>query len=78
MVAGLLAFHSYLMVRGTTTWESVSRERITYLKHLKDEYNPFDEGIFKNMYHFLCMLKNRRWEKLYAKKASDETKDDIV
>ncbi|XP_064616630.1 palmitoyltransferase ZDHHC12-B-like [Liolophura sinensis] len=69
VVTGLLAFHTYLMSRGVTTWESVSRERITYLKYLDEDYNPFDEGIIKNIYNFLCTHNIRRWELIYSKKA---------
>lgn len=68
-VLGLLGFHTYLLVKGLTTWEAVSRERITYLKYLDDDYNPFDEGLFGNIYYFLCLCKIRRWEVLYEKKA---------
>ncbi|KAJ8301007.1 hypothetical protein KUTeg_022526, partial [Tegillarca granosa] len=68
-VLGLLGFHTYLLVKGLTTWEAVSRERITYLKYLDDDYNPFDEGLCVNIYYFLCLCKVRRWEVLYEKKA---------
>lgn len=69
VVVGLLAFHTYLMTNGLTTWEAASRERITYLKYLDDDYNPFDEGCLKNIYNFLCVRKIQRWENLYAKRA---------
>jgi hypothetical protein len=32
VVVGLLGFHTFLMLRGLTTWEAASRERITYLR----------------------------------------------
>ncbi|ESO98929.1 hypothetical protein LOTGIDRAFT_66461, partial [Lottia gigantea] len=70
VVFGLLFFHSYLMCRGMTTWEAASRERITYLKYLDDEYNPFDEGLCKNMYYFLCGCHVRDWETIYTNKAN--------
>ena len=69
VVGGLLAFHSYLMVQGLTTWEAASRERITYLKYLGGDYNPFNEGMFKNLREFLCVWHPRRWEAVYACKA---------
>lgn len=69
VVVGLLAFHTYLMFSGLTTWEAASRERITYLKYLDDDYNPFDEGCFKNIYYFMCVRKIQSWENLYAKRA---------
>ena len=66
---GLCGFHSYLMFKGQTTWETVSREKITYLKYLDEDFNPFDEGCFMNMYNFLTM-KVRRWEVVYEKRAN--------
>ncbi|XP_048775043.1 palmitoyltransferase ZDHHC12-B-like [Ostrea edulis] len=70
-VIGLLGFHTFLMFRGLTTWELVSRERITYLKHLSDSYHPFDEGCFMNMYNFLTVCKYREWECLYDRKVDE-------
>ncbi|XP_067662475.1 palmitoyltransferase ZDHHC12-A-like [Haliotis asinina] len=78
VVVGLLCFHSYLMVKGMTTWEAASRERITYLKYLDDDYNPFDEGVCKNMYYFLCVCKVRKWESVYSKKADVNGNGGIV
>lgn len=75
VVVGLLIFHTYLMFTGQTTWEAASRERITYLKYLDDQYHPFDEGVFKNIFNFLCYYKVRRWENLYAQKA--KFKEDV-
>lgn len=69
VVAGLFIFHSYLVLSGLTTWEASSRERITYLKYLDDDYNPFDEGCLKNIYYFMCSRSVRKWESLYAQKA---------
>ncbi|XP_061170239.1 palmitoyltransferase ZDHHC12-B-like [Saccostrea echinata] len=67
-VIGLLGFHTFLMFRGLTTWELVSREGITYLKHLTDDFHPFDEGCFMNMYNFLTVCKYREWECMYDRK----------
>ncbi|KAL8606396.1 hypothetical protein ACOMHN_060301 [Nucella lapillus] len=69
VVVGLLGFHTFLMMRGLTTWEAVSRERITYLRYLDEDYNPFNEGVCPNMYHFLCSCRNRKWEGVYATQA---------
>jgi len=57
------------MLNGLTTWEAASRERITYLKYLDSEYNPFDEGCITNTYYFMCFCRVRKWEMLYAQKA---------
>ena len=76
---GLFCFHSYLMIQGLTTWEVASRERITYLKYLDDDFNPFDEGCFRNIYYFLTNVKVKRWEVTYKKKANiRKCKKDIV
>ncbi|KAH9514574.1 hypothetical protein Btru_025683 [Bulinus truncatus] len=69
VVMGLLVFHSYLMFKGLTTWEAASRERITYLKYLDEDYNPFNEGLCRNLYHFLFACHLRKWEKVYAGQA---------
>ncbi|XP_005112845.2 probable palmitoyltransferase ZDHHC12 [Aplysia californica] len=69
LVCGLFSFHSYLMFKGLTTWEAASRERITYLKYLDEDYNPFNEGVCRNLRQFLCVCRLRRWEKVYARKA---------
>jgi len=57
------------MINGFTTWETASRERITYLKYLKSEYNPFDEGCLTNVKTFMFTYTTRRWERIYTKKA---------
>lgn len=72
-VVGLFCFHSYLMIQGLTTWEVASREKITYLKHLDDDFNPFDEGCIRNIYYFLTNVKVKRWEVTYEKKANIRT-----
>ena len=66
IVVGLLGFHTFLMLRGMTTWEAASRERITYLKYLDEDYNPFNEGVCRNTYYFLCSCRGRKWEGVYA------------
>ncbi|XP_076093570.1 palmitoyltransferase ZDHHC12-B-like [Mytilus galloprovincialis] len=78
-VIGLFCFHSYLMIKGMTTWEMVSRERITYLKYFDYDFNPFDEGCIKNIYYFLTSDKVKRWEVTYEKKANiGKRKKNIV
>ena len=68
-VVFLWAFHSYLMCTGQTTWEVVSRERISYLKNRALDFYPFDEGCFRNMGRFLCQCTVQRWEAIYSKKS---------
>lgn len=69
IVIGMLCFHTHLMLNGITTWETASRERITYLKYLDEDYNPFDEGCLTNVWNFMFSYTYRRWETLYAKRA---------
>ena len=60
----LLAFHSFLVFSGTTTWEMASRFRITYLKDLDPPINPFDEGCLRNTTHVFC-CPNQDWSEMY-------------
>ena len=64
----LLSCHSYLMATGQTTWEYMSRSRISYLKIFAEGDNPFHEGICGNIYKFFCYFKPRRWEILLRKR----------
>lgn len=64
----LFGCHSYMMLTAQTTWEFMSRSRISYLKYFPDDENPFDQGYFKNTYIFLCYCKPRTWEKLIREK----------
>ncbi|XP_063172316.1 palmitoyltransferase ZDHHC12 [Candoia aspera] len=66
----LLASHLYLVSCNTTTWEFMSRHRISYLKHCKVE-NPFDQGVFVNLWRFFCACRLMAWEKLYPTEESD-------
>lgn len=61
--------HTYLMAINSTTWEMISRERISYLKNLEDDINPFHEGYFCNIYRFLFSKSHRSWEGIYKRNA---------
>uniref|UniRef100_A0A4W3IRS7 Palmitoyltransferase n=1 Tax=Callorhinchus milii TaxID=7868 RepID=A0A4W3IRS7_CALMI len=61
----LLVSHLYLVSNNTTTWEFMSRHRISYLKHCSTEENPFDQGIVKNLCTFFCVWKTIAWENIY-------------
>ena len=66
IVVGLLWLcHSFMMFTAQTTWEFMSRPRISYLKKLPIDYNPFDQGYLKNFLTFLCYFKVQRWDALY-------------
>ncbi|XP_064420441.1 palmitoyltransferase ZDHHC12-A [Latimeria chalumnae] len=61
----LLVSHLYLVSCNTTTWEFMSRHRISYLKHCGAEENPFDQGIIRNLWTFFCVCQTINWEKIY-------------
>ncbi|XP_041049462.1 palmitoyltransferase ZDHHC12-A isoform X2 [Carcharodon carcharias] len=61
----LLVSHLYLVSNNTTTWEFMSRHRISYLKHCGSEENPFDQGILWNLWTFFCVCKTVVWERIY-------------
>lgn len=68
VVTLLFGCHSYMMVTAQTTWEFMSRSRISYLKYFPDDENPFDQGYCKNSLVFLCYCKPRTWEKVIKEK----------
>ncbi|XP_061459539.1 palmitoyltransferase ZDHHC12 isoform X2 [Rhineura floridana] len=61
----LLACHLYLASCNTTTWEFMSSHRISYLRECEAE-NPFDQGVFLNLWRFFCASRLVTWENLYA------------
>ena len=67
LVVGLLwVCHSYMMFTAQTTWEFMSRPRISYLKKFSPDYNPFDKGYIKNMLSFLCYFRIQKWDDICA------------
>ncbi|XP_062816035.1 palmitoyltransferase ZDHHC12 isoform X2 [Anolis carolinensis] len=65
VAALLLASHAYLAACNTTTWEFMSRHRISYLRGCPEEENPFDRGVFRNLWGFFCARRSVRWEALH-------------
>ncbi|CAH8612521.1 unnamed protein product [Dicrocoelium dendriticum] len=65
-VTALLGFHIYLALANRTTWETVAYENITYLRHLEDRTNPFNQGCVRNCYFFCCSPFPFGWDLLYA------------
>lgn len=66
----LFCIHSFFALTNSTTWERVSRHRITYLNRLPDEdLNPFHQGYCRNFFHsFLChRVEERHWDIVYKK-----------
>lgn len=61
----LLGSHLYLVSLNTTTWEFMSRHRISYLKHCGVDENPFDRGTLRNLWSFFCVWSMVVWEQVY-------------
>uniref|UniRef100_A0A3Q3MY81 Palmitoyltransferase n=1 Tax=Labrus bergylta TaxID=56723 RepID=A0A3Q3MY81_9LABR len=68
----LLGSHLYLVSLNTTTWEFMSRHRISYLKHCGADENPFDRGTFHNLWGFFCLWGTVVWEQVYFREGSDQ------
>ncbi|KAL7885181.1 hypothetical protein AOLI_G00079510 [Acnodon oligacanthus] len=67
----LLCIHLYLAAVNTTTWEFMSRHRISYLKTCDSEENPFDRGVICNLWDFFCVCRTVAWERVYSKRSND-------
>ncbi|XP_028827668.1 palmitoyltransferase ZDHHC12-B isoform X2 [Denticeps clupeoides] len=67
----LLGSHLYLVSLNTTTWEFMSRHRISYLKHCGMDENPFDRGTLRNLWDFFCVWGTVVWEQVYFRESSD-------
>ena len=66
-VVALSCMHLYLALNNLTTWEMLARHRISYLKSLDMDKNPFHLGYFKNIFVFLCSFNSQNWEGVYQK-----------
>lgn len=66
----LLGCHLYLASVNCTTWEFMSRHRVSYLKNMSDEENPFDRGVLCNLWTFFCLCRAEIWEQVYLKNAT--------
>jgi palmitoyltransferase len=51
-------FHTYLALSNKTTWEVLSRKKITYLNNMPENYNPFTLGVRGNLYFYCCKRIN--------------------
>lgn len=67
VVVLLLGCHLYLVSISCTTWEFMSRHRISYLKHCDSEQSPFDRGVFCNLWDFFCICRTVVWEQMYLR-----------
>eukprot|EP00057_Strongylocentrotus_purpuratus_P022852 XP_011677326.1 PREDICTED: probable palmitoyltransferase ZDHHC12 [Strongylocentrotus purpuratus] len=61
-VISLLCCHTFMLFTNQTTWEFMSRHRITYLRNLDESVNPFDEGYCRNVLKFFCYCPYRSWD----------------
>lgn len=52
---GMLIYHTYLILSGTTTYEMSKGHRLPYMKGLAD--NPFSEGVVRNCWGVCCHRK---------------------
>uniref|UniRef100_A0A3Q2QCW3 Palmitoyltransferase n=1 Tax=Fundulus heteroclitus TaxID=8078 RepID=A0A3Q2QCW3_FUNHE len=67
----LLGSHLYLVSINVTTWEFMSRHRISYLRHCGADDNPFDRGAARNLWGFFCEWGGVAWEQAYFREGSD-------
>ncbi|KAM6931227.1 palmitoyltransferase ZDHHC12-B-like [Xenentodon cancila] len=67
----LLCCHLYLVSINCTTWEFMSRHRISYLKHCGNEENPFDRGILCNLWDFFCICRTVMWDQVYQRNSAN-------
>ncbi|XP_002132142.3 palmitoyltransferase ZDHHC12-B [Ciona intestinalis] len=70
VVFALFCIHTYMILNNHTTWETMSRHRISYLKGMSDSENPFNLGICRNVYTFFCHIKPFDWTVVYSKARS--------
>eukprot|EP00066_Takifugu_rubripes_P002920 XP_003965147.1 PREDICTED: probable palmitoyltransferase ZDHHC12 isoform X2 [Takifugu rubripes] len=68
----LLGSHLYLISLNTTTWEFMSRHRISYLRHCGADENPFDRGPAHNLWGFFCVWGTVVWEQVYFREGSNQ------
>uniref|UniRef100_H2Z7S2 Palmitoyltransferase n=1 Tax=Ciona savignyi TaxID=51511 RepID=H2Z7S2_CIOSA len=67
VVFALLCIHTYMLLNNHTTWETMSRHRISYFKGLSESENPFNMGVCRNVYTFFCHIKPFDWTVVYSK-----------
>uniref|UniRef100_F7BHB8 Palmitoyltransferase n=1 Tax=Ciona intestinalis TaxID=7719 RepID=F7BHB8_CIOIN len=70
VVFALFCIHTYMILNNHTTWETMSRHRISYLKGMSESENPFNLGICRNVYTFFCHIKPFDWTVVYSKARS--------
>jgi len=70
-VVPLTCAHIYVAVVNLTTWELMSADRITYLRHLNDDVSPFHRGYLRNLATFCCICRPQNWERRYRRKFTD-------
>ena len=66
-VVPLTFAHVYVALVNLTTWELMSGDRITYLRHLNDDVSPFHRGYLRNFVTFCCICRPQNWARRYRK-----------
>merc|ERR1712062_290025 len=74
MLLYMTAYHVFLMFSNLTTWEYVSRHRISYLKKYPPQGSPFSRSVARNVVEYCCGARwcPARWRK-FAGVTFDET-----
>lgn len=63
---GLFFFHSYLVVTNQTTYETMRKQKLHYLRSLPEERHPFSRGFVSNVRDFCSMRPGVDWESRYT------------
>lgn len=74
----LLCFQWYLVCSNQSSWEFARRDKITYLKHLPLELNPFDHGAWNNVVDFWLHRTHRLHAFNLTYKLSENAEADQV
>jgi palmitoyltransferase len=81
MLLSLILFHIYLMINNFTTWETLSWNKISYMRVWPRKYgSPFDFGFKKNLQLYFWPKNEGRYLtwKLPKKLPSIETGEKII
>jgi len=59
----LFVYHTYILCTGQTTWEHSQRDVIDFRKMYPKGFEPFNEGILRNLRGFFCHWgRVREWD----------------
>ena len=61
MLLSLIIFHTYLVINNFTTWESLSWNKISYMRIWPRKYgSPFDRGFKINLKQYFCQKSQNK------------------